>query len=106
NHDALTNKIGATNGTVLIQLGGELDLNTSSIDQGNVTNDGTLKATAGTSTLSNLAAGTGSGTFTNDGSIEPAAVLVFNHDALTNKIGATNGTVKVDLGGELDLNTS
>ena len=104
-NDVLTNSIG-TNGTVLVDLGGELDLKTSTIDQGTLTNIGTLKALTGSSTLSNLASGTGTGTFTNDGTIEAVATLVLDTDALTNKIGSTNGVVKVDLGGELDLKTS
>src|SRR5947208_2841929 len=51
------------------------------------------------STISNLALGN----FTNDGTIEvdAAAKLLLDTDTLTNKIGAANGTVKVDATGEL-----
>ena len=103
-HDTLTNKISADNGTVKVDGSSELDLDTSTIDQGIVTvsKAGLLKATVGTSTLSNLA----SGNFSSAGTIEAAATLVLEHDTLTNKIGANNGTVKVDGSSELDLNTS
>ena len=57
-----------------VDANGELDLNNSTIDQGNVTNDGQLTATVGSSTLSNLGSGSGTGTFTNDGTIEVAAI--------------------------------
>ncbi len=106
--DTLTNKIGGTDGTVQVDAGGELDLDASAIDQGVVTVDGQLTAASGTSTISNVGAGTGSGSFDNDGTIEVAgsATLVLDHDLLTNKIGGTDGTVQVDAGGELDLNAS
>src|SRR5439155_18058131 len=45
--DTLTNKIGAANGTVKVDATGELDLKTSTIDQGIVTNLGQLTATVG-----------------------------------------------------------
>ena len=103
--------IGTTNGIVQVDgSGGELELNTSTIDQGTVKVDGTLKALTGSSTLSDLGVttpGTGTGTFTSDGTIEAVTTLVLTDDKLTNVISTTNGIVQVDAsGGELDLNSS
>src|SRR4029453_18796938 len=92
-----TDVLDNTGGTVLVDLGTTLDLNASTIDNGTVTNHGTLEAVGGsTSTLSNLA----SGNFSNDGTIEvtAASTLVFDTDVLDN----TGGTVLVDLGTTLD----
>src|SRR4029077_8092659 len=83
-HDVLTNKIGLTNGIVLVDTGTFLDLSGSTIDQGTATVHGHLEAIGGiTSTLSNLAGGTGTGTFTSDGTIETIGAstkLVLDHD--------------------------
>ena len=77
-----------------VDANGELDLDASTIDQGNVTNDGQLTATVGSSTLSNLGSGSGTGTFTNDGTIEVAAsaTLVLLDDTLND----TAGTIQID----------
>jgi hypothetical protein len=103
--DTLTNGIAGVNGTVLVDATGALNLEAgSTIDEGTVKVDGTLKAVTGTDTLSNLGAGSGTGSFSNDGTIETAsgATLIITDADLIN----TNGTVTVASNGTLDLTGS
>src|SRR5262249_27570660 len=102
NSDALTNKIAALNGTVLVDASTTLELKSSSIDQGNVTNHGLLEATSGSSTLSNLAGGTGTGTFTNDGELLVTATssLLLKNDTLNDFVGTAGSTIQVDGAGD------
>ena len=80
-------------GLVEVVFDGTLQLDGSQIDNGIVTNHGLLEATAGISTLSNLA----SGSFLNDGDIEVAggAELIFDSAHLVNHIPSTDGNVLV-----------
>ena len=64
----------AFNGTVLVETNATLQLtNVSKIDSGNIINHGEIESAAGINTIINVGAGTGSGTFANDGLIEVAS---------------------------------
>src|SRR5439155_18037790 len=101
--DTLTNELGAANGTVKVDATGELDLKTSTIDQGIVTNLGQLTATVGNSTISNLALGN----FTNDGTIEVAAASKERTNTRPNssQVATSNGVVNVETTGAHHRNT-
>src|SRR4029077_1002671 len=87
------------NSSALVQVDalGTLDLASSSIDAGTLSNHGQVETTSGSNTLSHLK----SGNFSNDGPIEVdgSTTLILDPDSLDN----SSGLVQVDALGTLDL---
>ena len=120
----LTNTVGGVHGSVTVDSGGILDLESAIIGAGTLAVSGTLNS-SGTSALNGVAttnnSGAGdlfevsggdlvvnAGSIANAGSIEvkSTATLELQSLTLTNTVGGVHGSVTVDSGGILDLESA
>ena len=120
----LTNTVGGVHGSVTVDSGGILDLESAIIGAGTLAVSGTLNS-SGTSALNGVAttnnSGAGdlfevsggdlvvnAGSIANAGSIEVkgTATLELQGLTLTNTVGGVHGSVTVDSGGILDLESA